>query len=511
MRRRIFLVGAGIFLAYPLTNPLALLASEVKELPEVVVTATRTEEPKKEVSAFVQVITQEDIKSSTAKNVGDLLTEAGIGHVHKYPGALTTNISLRGLTTGFDQLHGRVLILINGHLAGTVNFAKIPLEDIEKIEIVKGPASVIYGSQAMGGVINIITKEGKKEGLHGSLGGEAGSWDYSKGFAELGGRHKNFDYYFTYSRSSANDYDARGYGRIKNTAYDAETISARLGYRFLNNHHLSFGFQEWRGWKIGSPGTRYAPTPKDYSDKNRYGLEMNYKSPLLDNLQYYYIEDKDEWHYPLTGNLYLTKTYTEGANLVKKFTFGEHKLILGTQWDEVEVRSKTSTGAPYNPKAKYDSYGVFGEGQLGLLNKKLLLSAGLRYDYFRNKILATPGLRVNPRTEDLDHVTVRGGLIYKITDKLSFKGNVGTAFRAPAPDEYAADYVSSWGTRYMGNPDLNPEKSTTYDLGFEYLSPLLKVSLSFFHTNFKDKIISYYDSNLRAETFKNVDGQLFRV
>jgi len=135
------------------------------------------------------------------------------------------------------------------------------------------------------------------------------------------------------------------------------------------------------------------------------------------------------------------------------------------------------------------------------------LSAGLRYDYFENNILSTPGITsVRPRKEDLDNVTARGGIVYKIPDSVSLKGNIGTAFRAPAPDELATDYVSSWGTRYIGNPNLKPEKSTSYDAGIEYSQDLFKGGVGFFHTDFKDKILSYYDSTLSAQTFKNVDG-----
>ena len=181
----------------------AFAQEKTTSLEEVVVTATRVEEPKKDVPASVQIITQEDIRNSTAKDAGDLIIEAAIGHVHKYPGALTGRIGLRGLYTDlFSPLNSRVLILINGHRAGTVNLAKIPVEDIERIEIVKGPASVLYGSSAMGGVINIITKEGK-EGFHGSLGGEIGSWQYWKANGELSGKKGAFDFYLTLSRSAS--------------------------------------------------------------------------------------------------------------------------------------------------------------------------------------------------------------------------------------------------------------------------------------------------------------------
>ncbi len=485
-------------------------------LEEIVVTATKVEEPKKDVPASVQIITQEDIKNSTAKDAGDLISEASIGHVHKYPGALTGRIELRGLTTDlFSDTKSRVLVLINGHRAGTVNLAKIPAEDIERIEIVKGPASVLYGSSAMGGVINIITKEGK-EGFHGSIGSEIGSWEYWKTQADLSGKKGPFDLYLTASRSSSGDFEAKvkdknGNDYGKNTSYDDEAISARFGYKLFDSHHISLGFQHWRGWKIGAPGPTYSPDPDNYSDKKRQGYDIGYETETF-KAKYYLIEDEDESHGgmvtgPGNSNITIKKTDTQGAGLQKIFPIGEHRVILGGQWDRIEVESSTNTGAPYNPNSQYDTYGAFSEGRLSLLNKKLLLSAGLRYDYFENEILETPGITsLKPKKDTLDHVTARGGVVYNITEAFRLKGNIGNAFRAPAADELAADYTSSWKTRYLGNPDLKPEKSTAYDAGIEYSRDLFKGDLTFFYSDFEDKILSYYDSTLSAQTFKNVEG-----
>ena len=134
----------------------------VTELEEVVVTATRVEEQKKEITSNVTIIDGEKIKNSSAKDLGDLLAEEGIGHIQKYPGALTT-IGIRGFRTEAlgNDLMGHVLILLNGRRAGTGNAAKIMTKNIERVEIIRGPASVQYGSAAMGGVVNVITKKGR--------------------------------------------------------------------------------------------------------------------------------------------------------------------------------------------------------------------------------------------------------------------------------------------------------------------------------------------------------------
>ncbi len=156
------------------------------EIPEVVVTASKIKENPLDVSSFVEVIPEEEIKKSPAKNLGDIFSELGLGHTHKYPGALISRISIRGISSDlFDPLKGGVLILIDGQRASTANLAKIPLENVKRIEIVKGPFSVLYGTQAMGGVINIITKKVKKEGMHFKIKGEIGSWSYWKGTGKV--------------------------------------------------------------------------------------------------------------------------------------------------------------------------------------------------------------------------------------------------------------------------------------------------------------------------------------
>jgi vitamin B12 transporter len=194
-------------------------------------------------------------------------------------------------------------------------------------------------------------------------------------------------------------------------------------------------------------GERYSPDPDNYSDKGRDGFDIGYKTTDFE-AKYYHTKDSDESHGGITsgiGNsdITLTKTDTQGASLQKTFVIGDHRIIIKGQWDRIEVESSRNTKAPYNPNSQYDTYGVFTEGRLSLLNKKLLLSAGLRYDYFENRRLSTSSIKgLKPRKEDLEHVTIRAGIVYKLTDNFNFKVNIGTAFRAPAPDELAMDYIS---------------------------------------------------------------------
>ncbi|MBW2120189.1 MAG: TonB-dependent receptor, partial [Deltaproteobacteria bacterium] len=115
----------------------------VSTMDEVVVSAGRVEEKKKELTSNVLIIDEEEIKNSSARDVGDLLAEKGIGHIQKYPGALTS-FGIRGFRTEAhgNDLKGHVLVLLNGHRAATGNVAKLMTRNIERIEIIRGPASV---------------------------------------------------------------------------------------------------------------------------------------------------------------------------------------------------------------------------------------------------------------------------------------------------------------------------------------------------------------------------------
>lgn len=289
-------------------------------------------------------------------------------------------------------------------------------------------------------------------------------------------------------------------------------VSARFGYNFLKNHHISLGFQHWKGWNIGSPGARYEPDIDDKKEIERNRIEINYKTENF-NANYYFNNDRREnyegsqtgkWETP--GEISITKTKTQGLSILKILPINEHRILIGGQWDRINIKSSRNTGSPYNPNSQYDSYGLFTEGRLSLLEKKLIIHAGLRYDYFENKILSTEGIKnLKPREENLDNFTFRGGLLYKITENLHIKTNAGTAFRVPSPEELASDFISG-GKRYFGNSQLKPEKSASYEIGISYTEESLKSEITFFHSKFKNKILRYEDAILNAYTYKNIDG-----
>ncbi|MGV8075149.1 MAG: TonB-dependent receptor plug domain-containing protein [Syntrophobacteraceae bacterium] len=490
-------------------------------LDEVVVTATRLPTPAKELPVPVQVISRKEIAESYADDLAELLTEKLPEHFHKYTGALTS-VSIRGFrsdTTGTD-VKGHVLLLIDGHRAGTGNIAVIPLENVERIEIVRGPGSVVYGSAAMGGVVNIITRKGKGA-PSGDAGVEYGSWDYLKGRAGFSGGF--FDDRIGVSlagrRISQNSYKQGGGEKVPNTAYDDQAYSMSL-FAAPHPDHTFFAVGNfYEGWDIGTPDPDYmAPNYIDNKDiLRRYG-SFAYDGALPDcglnwHLSYYNVFDQNKWNYPALSWGYssaTTEAKTQGIRSQFSLpTFSLGRLLLGFDWDFISVDSFTKpSGFGWSPDSEYASYAVFAEEKINW--NKLTVLLGVRYDLYDEELKPTEGLDVLSQSEQFDHVSWRGGLTYAFLDWLTGRAAVGTAFRAPAADELAGSFHMGAWSKIVGNPDLDPESGTTYEAGLDAEYAGLKAGLGFFYTDYKDKISGGFPATVDGDptwtTYRNVDG-----
>ena len=501
---------------------LALLVSvicyaegDVERLKEVVVTATATEVPVEKLPVNVQVITRQEIEQSNADNLGDLLAEKLPGHIHKYPGLLTS-VGIRGFRTdthGTD-IKGRVLVLVDGHRAGTGNLAEIPLENVERIEIIRGPASVLYGSAAMGGVINVITKRGKGKPKF-FAGFEYGSWDYNRqyggGYGELG----KFNFSFSLSRQQRNDYEDSD-REIDNTDYHDWKGAFRLGFSPKRGHEISLVGQFTEFWRVGSPGPTYSPDNDNYKDVRRKYMSLSYDacwSELVStHLSYYYVQDSNEWHDPSKKWGYFqtkTLTNTQGVRVRTILDPVDYlRLTLGVDWDGIRVKNaKYPSGSPYSPNTAYDNYAGYAQAELTF--GRLYVLAGLRYDYWSEELRPTKNMVLKVQDEDYDHVTWRIGASYRVLDWLKLRGAVGTAFRTPTADELSGYYQGPFGN-IVGNPDLDPETSITYEVGLDVNKGSLSAGVGYFYTKYDDKISGGYPTCVNGDcswtTYKNVDG-----
>ncbi len=468
--------------------------SDTATMEEVVVTAGRVKEKKKEIASNITIIDEEEIKMSSATDLGDLLIEKGIGDTRKYPGGLTP-IGIRGFrseTHGID-LEGYVIILLDGHRIATGNASKIMTKNIERVEIIRGPASVQYGSTAMGGVVNVITKQGKGKPTF-FVEGMLGSFGYLEKSVGFSGKINMVDFSGSFSRSSMDDYDTADNvegDRYYNTGYHRkDSYSLNIGAEFFPGNRIGLIYTNYDAERIGTPNCLYQNDLDNYKDSSNRTLDLIYDGKTSDGLfswkaRYYEGKDKNKWFDPMASNpsgwddgipRKLTVAH-KGAQA--QVSINQEYLLVTAGFDWMNYETENDTYSPKN--TEYDNPAYFLLAKARLFDQKFIISGGLRYDEYE------VDMKGEGRKESDDHLSPRVGVAYLLTDWLKLRANYGEAFRMPSADELAANYPI-WSGNCVGNPNLDPEQSKTYEGGLDFSIASLNLSLTYFSTDFKDKI-----------------------
>jgi len=492
LRKRYGIVGLTLLAAVPCSWELAC-AEEVGMLDEVVVTAGRVEESRKDVSANITVIGRDQLDQAVARNVGDLFAELGLSHIQKYPGTLTS-IAIRGFRTEThgNDLQGHVLVLLDGRRAGTGNMAKILTKNVERIEVIRGPGAVQYGSGGVGGVVNIITRQGAGNSV--TAEGGAGSFDEYEGTIGATLLHKGFDFAGTFTGQTIGDYKTGGGQRYENTGFDDKTgISLNGGYSFADTNRLGMIFTGFNVNEDGNPGYIDAVDTDDYTDKENYSLDTRYTGrDASGNYQwmarYFFGRDENDWTYPTGSNpdgwdfgeTASNQTDQQGAQAQLSGQLGMVTLVGGADWVQYKVENSWTPA-----KTEYNNPALFLLGKGTVMEDRLIVTAGLRYDWYDVEVVDPAG-----REEKDTHLTPSVGLAWMVTETLKLRGRYAEGFVMPSADQLAADYWN-WGIRTVGNPELKAEKSKTFDGGLDYAQAGFNGSLTYFTTDFEDKITNY--------------------
>ncbi len=479
----------------------ATVEKDVVQAPDVVVTATRTEELIKDIPQAVEVITQEDIQKLGATDVYSALRLASNVDVTA-AGMAGHNVMIRGMSTN------HTLILVDGkRFAGedtgsTQNvyaLGRLSLSNIERIEIVRGSASAQYGSDALGGVINIITKKSTKPStmVGVSTGTEGVNNYYHFDFGKQGKFSSTFDMRFTDVKKNmhSDDEGSNYYGPIQNFNFNGtydlgnnKQIDLSLGYY---NEHTKADYAD--SLLRGSSSMYSNKDKKEWYDYKRYDYSLGY-SGTTDNSNYmlrafYSRLDKENNLYNnrpsfpgpmenVLSSLYPKydwdkSTYTlwgvEGKNTLQLndnhlLTFGAEyrdNSVEGTRLSDGgdNVHQVTQTGNGYSSTKYYsdksvDSWAAYVQDEW-MVNDKLLLIPSVRYDHH-----SSFGGETTPKI----------GATYFIKDNSRIKANWGKAFKAPTISElYMAMHRAMGGqtVNVYGNPDLKPEEATSWDIGYE--------------------------------------------
>lgn len=486
---------------------------------EVTVTASGIEQPRGKITNTVQVFDRDDLEHTSARTVTEFLAENGVAYFNQWTPA-QTQISLRGGATDGQgrDFRSQVVVLINGRRAGTANISKLSLQEIESIEVLRGPASLLYGSQAIGGVVNLITKNGlTSAGEFFRLAG--GSFGFIETTAQHGGIFGRFDYFLGFHGARRGDYRS-GRGSplpMTNTGYEQLGGLLSVGFAPTATQRVELVLRSDGLYDAGFRGSSW--DYDNYDNRDNRSLEISWTrrnpaSPFGLSARYYHFRDTDDLRWgsevirnnagnPAPGFDHddnFRRNSAHGLKLIAELRPRRNNEILAgfdlekSRLDNRRVRVPMPGGPrtqapPFDNNSTSRLFALFIEDAQELFDSRLRLSAGVRYDVGRQSIKETPNQPLlRPRTERYSAVTWRGGASYRVRSWLSLRAAVGTAFRAPTPTELAADFTAPLGGQIIGNPDLRPERAIGYESGFLFARARLWADVVFFRNDIRDRI-----------------------
>jgi len=473
-------VSACLFFMTLINVPVINAEDEVIELGPVPVIAVRSSLTREDIPSSITIITEKEIKEKQYTQVLNLLREeVGMEVVQSGPLGTTTSIFMRG--AGSES----TLVLIDGvqvnsNTTGAFNFPDLNTDNIERIEILRGPQSTLWGSDAVGGVINIITKRGKGKPAH-SFSFEGGSFGTFKETLNSGGDLGFMDYSLSVSRTDSQGFSAanENRGNTEDDGYENTTVSTRLGRNFLDDGRVdfigrftksiaefdAFGFVDGKGFS--KTDSFYLALPIQKAILDRWDLKIN------PTLAYEFLWTLDPGGFTRKSHI-LNRTYgvdiQNNVEINRYFstTFGYEYEIRNGVNEESDLRNSI-----YNQ-------GYYLQGQFNY-DKSLVLTAGFRHDI--NSVFKDP-------------TTYKFGGAYRFQKTgTRIRGNYATGFRAPTLNEL---FFPNFGT-----PTLKPEESKSWEVGLDQnlMSDKVIIGVTYFETDFENLIetVDLGGFNFRAQ------------
>jgi outer membrane receptor protein involved in Fe transport len=498
---------------------------KVYNLDELRISATRMNTKLKNIPQKVEIIDKSVINSVPSENLAELLKRTTNLDIIQYPG-LKAQIGMRGFS---PSAHSRsyTLLLINGKPSGTTNLATINTDNILRVEVIKGPYSALYGSDAMGGVINIIT-ESATTSTKGNVSISAGSFGSMKLRGSVSGQlNSKTTFTLGYSRKEQlKDYrigkknflklsnkeklilDEVSYGDVmRNSKYQINHVNGQLEYTLNNKWSANAEILYTFAHDIETPGNYWGSYGQKKKDINRLNLYGNIKRSTNKNTfivsPYFtresnpnYTNNSDDGYVSFESNI---RRY--GFKIHDNTKLDKINILVGADLDVYDYKSKrfkkkaTPTNL-YSPNHKNTKAALFT--QIAYSTGGLYFNAGARYDHISYNIEKNDLIKGTGGSESYNTFNPSIGIQYTFPFNLKLHGSFGTAFSVPDAFKVAGSY-SGW-RKYVGNPDLKPENSSTYDIGINYSfkNRLIYADFTYFQTKHKDKIISY---SLDASTF----------
>lgn len=463
--------------------------NDLAKLQTIVVTAAGYEQDVVNAPASMTVISREELEKRQYNDITDVLRNTP-GVVISGAGSAQT-VSIRGMGSSYT------LFLVNGkrQFSKDVNpngddsgFEKNilpPMAAIERIEVIRGPASTLYGTDAMGGVINIITKKVSDEWsgtveLGTVIQDQGNSGDIKNGSAYLAGPLISNKLGMQLGVNKSKREEDNYVGGFRGT--DVESLNSRLTYLINDDHDLEFEANFMKQESESTAGKTILSTGADSYGRNYrqvYGLTHNghYSDTLSSNSYIQYENSKNPDRINSSTGLSGIELETWLANSQWNWRLNNHNLIGGVYFKNESLVDKATNQNAEMPVTELERWGaaIFAEDTWSITDT-FNLTTGLRYDHDENY-----DGNFSPRLYG----------VYNPTDAWTFKGGVSTGYKQPDLKQSSSNVhsVTGKGSAFiMGNDELKPEKSLSYEFGTAWQGDKSKASITAFFTEFKDKI-----------------------
>lgn len=449
---------------------------------QVVVTGTRTPKLLKESPILTRLISENDIKKVDATNISDLMQAELPGIEFTY--SMNQQVSLN--MQGFNG--NSILFLVDGErLAGetldNIDYSRLNLADVGRIEIVKGAASSLYGSNAVGGVINIISREITKP-WEAKVSAKYGAHNEQRYIADVGFRHGILSSSTTAQHTSINSYNfknpgeyTRFYGgctwnfkeRLTVDASQQLRFTGRAGYFFRERESSDATRDRYRDFSGGLRGF--------YSFSDNSDLELSYSFDQYDKSDYVLSSDKDirkysnvqhcvraAFNHTFNGGFILTA----GGDVMRDY-------LLSYQFSE-------------NGNKKQVTADGFAQLDMNFI-PHLNIIAGARYDYFS--------------MSRMKHASSKLSFMYNL-DRWNLRGSYSGGFRAPTLKEMYMDFDMASIFMIYGNPYLKAETSNNFQISGEYTRGLLNLNIGGFFNMVDNRISTAWNQDLHGMIYTNI-------
>ncbi|MDR2426804.1 MAG: TonB-dependent receptor [Endomicrobium sp.] len=444
---------------------------EIKKTKALVVTATRTERSLKEIPMTVTIITAEDIKKTPVSSVAELIARIPGITLEDNGAAGVLKVKIRG------EASKRTLVIIDGirqnEHAPTTGALPIMISpsDIERIEVIKGPSSVLYGSDAIGGVINIITKKGADKPLsftqRAIFDSSSKRYDFFLGFS---GSYQGFFYNGGFD-SVVSDLRDTPEGKLVGTDYKRENYTGKLGYAW-DKGEISFGVQRHDN-DIKSRSGMGNPPSVVQMDFKRQSYDVNFVlKNITDNFAKLTLSGAQQDIRRYTSSFHRK---TEGITITPQtdWVFGNHYVIVGGQYNDDDFENTQLSTKVKTDAGLWDA-SLYLQDEWNII-EPLVVTLGLRQSWYHSSS--------GSKSKNLDRLIGSIGAVYALNEEISLRSQFSQGFKTPSIYE-----TMMGSTALIINPDLEPEESNNFDIGTIITLGKLNLDASVFYTKAKNYI-----------------------